>query len=166
MSTPSLASQAISAILAPAIMVSASALFLLGLNARYVALITRIRLLNDERRQFSCTIKPSDEWTPIERDRCTSVEHQLRILRGMVWHLRNAILCQVLAAIFFISTSCFIGFHSIMAIPMTDTGALILFMMGLGLLLTGVVFLGIDILKSYRLISLEIGDLIWEKPFH
>lgn len=150
--------QAISAILAPAVMVSASALFLLGLNARYVALITRIRLLNDERRQFSCTIKAPSEWSPIQRDRCTSIELQLRILKKMVWHLRNAILCQVFAAICFIATSCFIGLNSIMLIPMTDRVALTLFMIGLGCLLTGVAFLGIDIFKSYRLVKLEIGD--------
>ena len=44
--------QAIQAILAPAIMVSACGLLLLGLLNRYTVIMARIRALNDERRRL------------------------------------------------------------------------------------------------------------------
>lgn len=157
MQNPSIATQAIQAILAPAVMVSASALFLLGLNARYVALITRIRLLNDERRELVEHMQQSFEKMSVESDRLLSIEHQLKILRFMAWHSRSAILCQVLAAILFVLTSCSIGFYFITSIPVSDEISIFLFMMGLLLSLSGIIFLGIDIFKSYQLIVLEIG---------
>lgn len=153
----SIATQAIQAILAPAVMVSASALFLLGLNARYVALITRIRLLNDERRELVEHLKKASEREFIQDDRLLSIEHQLKILRFMAWHSRSAILCQILAAILFVLTSCSIGFYFITAIPISDKISILLFMIGLLLSLSGIIFLGIDIFKSYKLIVLEIG---------
>jgi len=159
MHTIPFATQTIQSILAPAVMVSASALFLLGLNARYVALITRIRLLNDERRLLVFKLKQQTELPPHEHDRFLSIEHQLIVLRRMTWHIRNSILCQVLAAILFVLTSCAIGIHCIISISIAEVIAIYLFMLGLILSLSGVIFLGIDILKSYRLIGLELDDV-------
>lgn len=157
MHTTSLVTQTIQTILAPAVMVSASALFLLGLNARYVALITRIRLLNDERRHVNAQLK-QDELSSFDYSRLSSVKHQLIVLRRMTWHIRNSILCQVLAAIFFVLTSCAIGFHCITSIEVSEVIAMYLFILGLVLFLSGVIFLGIDILKSYRLVALELDE--------
>ncbi|MDX2228802.1 MAG: DUF2721 domain-containing protein [Leptolyngbyaceae cyanobacterium bins.349] len=159
MHTTSFTTQAIQAILAPAVMVSACALFLLGLNARYVALITRIRLLNDERRELVGQLQQPLDLSPPQRDRLGSIEHQLMVLRRMTWHIRNSILCQVLAAILFVLTSCSLGIYFLTSILITEKVAIYFFMLGLLLLLSGVIFLGIDIFKSYRLIGLELNDL-------
>lgn len=166
MHTTSFATQAIQAILAPAVMVSASALFLLGLNARYVALITRIRLLNDERRQLLAHLNQHMEMPHDERDRFVSIEHQLIILRQMTWHIRNSILCQVLAAALFVLTSCLIGIHCIISIQIAEEIAIYLFMLGLLVLLSGVIFLGLDIFKSYQLIGLELDELSLGQKWH
>lgn len=65
-------------ILAPAVMTSASALFLLELNTCYVALITRIRLLNDERSELLHPIQEPIEHGSIESDRLLRIEHQYK----------------------------------------------------------------------------------------
>ena len=49
--TTPLAQQTIQAILTPALMISACGLLLLGLNNRYAIVISRIRMLNDEKRR-------------------------------------------------------------------------------------------------------------------
>lgn len=155
MHTPSVAIQTIQAILAPAVMVSACALFLLGLSARYIAVITRIRLLNDERRK----LRLEESGLPVhERDRLLSVQHQLHVLQRAVWFLRNAILAQVMAACFFVLTSCSIGVHFLLSIHPAEAFSLFLFMAGLLSLLAGITCLGIDIFVSYAVISLEISE--------
>ncbi len=155
MHTPSVAIQSIQAILAPAVMVSACALFLLGLSARYIAVITRIRLLNDEKRQLRLgqTTLPDHD-----RDRLLSVQHQLSVLQRAIWFLRNAILAQVSAACFFVLTSCSIAAHFLLDVHPAEEFSLFLFMMGLLLLLAGITCLGIDIFVSYAVISLEISE--------
>ena len=49
--TTPIAQQTIQAILTPALMISACGLLLLGLNNRYAIVISRIRVLNDEKRR-------------------------------------------------------------------------------------------------------------------
>lgn len=158
MHSTSAATQAIQAILAPAVMVSASALFLLGLNARYVAIITRIRLLNDEKRKLHCDLDAHDELSRAECDRLLSVEYQLDVLQQTAWYLRNSILCQVLAAFLFVLTSCFIGLYFITSVVMAEAVSIYLFMAGILLLLSGITFLGLDIFNSYRVISIEVSE--------
>ncbi len=156
MHTPSVATQAIQTILAPAVMISASALFLLGLSARYIAVITRIRLLSEERRKFHIALKDSQDLHLLERDRLFSVEHQIAILQRAVWYLRNSILCQVLAAFFFVLTSCSIGLHFLMNIHPAEEISLALFMVGMVLILIGIALLGLDIFISYEVIAVEV----------
>ncbi|MDX2096505.1 MAG: DUF2721 domain-containing protein [Leptolyngbyaceae cyanobacterium bins.59] len=175
LSTAITATQAIQAILAPAVMVSATALFLLGLNARYVAVLAKIRDLNAEKRKLTealtvCLANPPKQELgsePIrcnlERSRVLNVNQQLSRLLKATWCIRNSILCHLLAAIFFVLTSCSIALDFLLEVSLNSAISLYLFMIGILLLLSGITFLGIDIFISYPVIMIEVSEDDWEK---
>jgi hypothetical protein len=153
------ATEAIQAILSPAIMVSSSALFLLGLNARYGSTMTRIRLLNDEKRKLRAIQgNPPAEQPFCDIDRLLSVESQQNRLIRAAWYIHNSILCHILAAIFFVLTSCAIGLNFLVAGADALPLPLYFFMIGMVLILSGIIFLGVAIYTSYPAILLEVHN--------
>lgn len=150
------ATQIIQAILAPAVMVSASALFLLGLNARYVAIFTRVRLLNDEKRELGGIVEHRI-LSKAENDRLLSIEEQLNRLVRTAWYIRNSIISHVTAALFFLLTSCFLGLTSLLGITFASDISVLLFVIGLLSSLSGIVFTGMDIFNSYSVLLIEIS---------
>lgn len=163
------ATEAIQAILAPAVMISATALFLLGLNARYVAVLAKIRDLSAEKRKLTealtlCLAKPADQSLAegsrcaIEQSRVLNVSQQLTTLLQATWCIKNSIMCHILAAIFFVLTSCSIALDFLLGIALNSAVSLYLFMAGILLLLSGITFLGIDIFISYPVIMIEVNE--------
>ncbi|CUU09006.1 Protein of unknown function (DUF2721) [Candidatus Thermokryptus mobilis] len=150
------ATQAIQAILSPAVMISSSAFFLSGLNARHSTLVNRVRLLNDEKRKLIKELIRQGELEYTENVRFLSVKNQIDILVRRVWYIRNAMLCHISAAIFFVMTSFAIGLNIFFTSPFIRELPLYLFVLGLLLVLCGVCFLGIDVLVSYRVILIEV----------
>jgi len=150
------ATQAIQAILSPAVMISSSAFFLSGLNARHSTLVNRVRLLNDEKRKLIKELIKQGELEYTENVRFLSVKNQIDILVRRVWYIRNAMLCHISAAIFFVMTSFAIGLNIFFTSPFIRELPLYLFVLGLLLVLCGVCFLGIDVLVSYRVILIEV----------
>ncbi len=153
------AAQAIQAILAPAIMVSASGLLLLGLLNRYSVIMSRIRVLNEERRRLLRATTPPESATSGDVTRLASVLRQLPDLLGRVRLLRNAVLCQVAAVGCFVLTSLLLGLR----VTGPDWAAVLLhplpvFLLGMAVLFAGVVYEGSDVLRAYRTIRLEVGD--------
>jgi hypothetical protein len=63
--------------LAPAVMISACGLLLLGINNRYSSIANRIRLLNEERRRLVLKIKDGKELDFLESNRLASIKKQL-----------------------------------------------------------------------------------------
>ncbi len=150
------ATQAIQTILSPAIMISSSAFFLSGLNARHSTLVNRVRLLNDEKRRLIKEFVKRGELEYTENVRFLSIKNQIDILVRRIWYIRNAMLCHITAAIFFVLTSFTIGLNIFFATPFVREIPLYLFVVGLFLVLCGVCFLGIDVLVSYRVILIEV----------
>lgn len=155
MNTAPTSTQVIQAILAPAVLVSASALFLLGLNARYVALLTRIRALASEKRKL---LESTVAAIPDGERRLLSIEQQIRLLLRSIRYLNSAILCQVSASLFFVLTSCAIGLNFLLPLPVVLHSSIYLFVMGLLLILTGIFFLGADIFNAYPVIWIDVDD--------
>ncbi|MBD2311822.1 DUF2721 domain-containing protein [Desertifilum sp. FACHB-1129] len=149
------ATQAIQAIVAPAVMISSCALLFLGLSARYVAIITRVRLLNDEKRQLLYQLIAYPTGQDRER-RLLNIDRQLQILVRLTWFVRNAILCQITAVTFFVLACFAIGIEFLAGI-MTRNLPLYLFSLGMLAVLSGVTFMGCDIFNSYRIIQLEVS---------
>ncbi len=150
------ATQAIQAILSPAVMISSSAFFLSGLNARHSTLVNRVRLLNDERRRLVKELINRGELEYTENVRFLSIKNQIDILVKRIWYIRNAMLCHIGAAIFFVLTSFAIALNIFFTGLFVREIPLYLFVVGLFLVLCGVCFLGLDVLISYRVILIEV----------
>jgi hypothetical protein len=150
--------QAIQAILAPAIMVSACGLLLLGLLNRYTVIMSRIRALNEERRLLLRSTAPPAEAQPVEIARLASVIRQLEDLVDRVRLLRNAVMCQVVAVGCFVLSSLLIGLRVAGPEWLKLVHPLPVFVIGMAVLFAGVVFEGTDVLRAYRTIRLEVGE--------
>lgn len=150
------ATQAIQAILAPAVMISSSGLFFLGLNARQSSVLTRIRLLNDEKRKLIKEIYHSDEHEQCDDIRCFSIEHQMNVLLRRAWYVRNSIICHTLAVAFFVLTSFAIALHFLFSSVLMHHTTLYLFITGMTLVLCGIICLAIDEYLSYSVILIEV----------
>ncbi len=149
------ATQAIQSILAPAVMISSNGLFFLGLNARQTSVFSRIRLLNDEKRKILREINDGVESDRCDDIRCLSIETQLTSLLRRGWYVRNCIICCALSVGAFVLTCLAIGMLFYL-----DSNArglpLYLFIIGMLLVLSEVIFLGLDELVSYSVIMLEV----------
>ncbi|HEY9810378.1 MAG TPA: DUF2721 domain-containing protein [Halomicronema sp.] len=151
------ATQAIQAILAPAVMISANGLFLLGLNARQTCVFNRIRLLNDEKRKIRRDINQSlDEH--FDNLRCSSIEHQIAVLLRRAWYVRNSLMCCTIAVAFFVLSSFGIGVNFLIAGNWVNNLPLYLFILAMFLVLSGVIFLTIDEFISYYVIMIEVRE--------
>lgn len=151
--------QAIQAILAPAIMVSACGLLLLGLLNRYAVIMNRIRALNDERRRLLKARSTATQIDPHEAERLTSVVDQLADLVDRVRLIRNAVVCQVGAVGTFVLTSLLLGLRVAGPEWIGRIHPLPVFVIGMAILFAGVVYEGTDVIRAYRTIRLEVGDL-------
>ncbi|MEQ9668275.1 DUF2721 domain-containing protein [Coleofasciculus sp. G2-EDA-02] len=150
--------QVIQAILAPAVMISSSGLFFLGLNARQSSLLNRIRLLNNERRIIAKELMHQGQFDSGEDIRFLSLEHQLNNLLRRAWYVRNSTLCDTLAVVFFVLTSFAIALHFFMGITFLAQLPIFLFITGMFLVLVGVICLAIDEVIAYSVILLEVQD--------
>src|SRR3989338_954931 len=96
--------QQIQYMLAPAIMVSSSALLLLGYQNKFSALFNRFRSLNQERRLLVQKIKRESA----EEDRLGNLKAQLGRLFKRATNVKNAIVLTYSAIICFLATSVFL----------------------------------------------------------
>ncbi len=149
------ATQIIQAILAPAIMISSCGLILLGLQNRYSFIVNRIRLLNDERRRLQQQLISGRELEYSENIRFHSVRQQIQELTTRAFILRNAILFEIIGAIFFIVTSLLIALFFFIPHEFVQILPIFSFLIGLVSVLIGLLFFGRDILKAYKVIKLE-----------
>jgi hypothetical protein len=148
--------QAIQAILAPAVMITAVALLLLTSNARHSSLVNRIRLLNDEERGLR---RKGDKLDDLDAARLRSIENQINQLLPRLLYIRNGMLCHLLAAIFFVLTSFWIGLgYFSVSSAVTQAIINVTFVVGMLLVLIGVAFLAVEIYVSYRVILIETRE--------
>lgn len=142
--------QEIQSVLAPAIMVSSSALLLLGLQNKFSNLANRFRALNHEKRQLSVKSERA-----IEEDlRLLNLEAQVKHLMERATHVRNAILFAYCAIVSFMLTSVLIFFNVYAGFTLWDI-IISVFHAGLLLVLGSAVFMIAETLLFYKVISLE-----------
>ena len=150
--------QAIQAILAPAVMISSSALFFLGLSNRYIALLTRIRLLNEEKRKLNQKFREIGELEVTDNNRLFHINKQVDALLVATWYVRNAIMCHVVAVICFVLTCFAIGANFFISTKLIQGTPIYLFLGGMLLVLSGVICMALDIFISSRVILVEVKD--------
>lgn len=147
--------QAIQAILAPAVGISAVGLLLLGLSNRYSAIINRIRLLNEERRRFSRQIADQQELSYTDNARFMNIRKQTEELLHRSRTVRNAILSMQAAIGLFVLTSVGIGFSLVMEREFNAMVPLASFLVGMLAVFLGISFAGMDVYRSFRVVLME-----------
>jgi len=148
--------EAIQAILAPALGISAVGLLLLSLNNRYSTIINRIRLLNDERRKFVRQIADGKQLAYPDNARYMSVVNQSERLLERSRFVRNAILSLQTAIGLFVLTSVAIALNLFVDVILVSVVSLGLFIVGMLAVLAGVVFAAIEVRKSFKIVLIEL----------
>lgn len=148
--------EAIQAILAPAIGISAVGLLLLSLSNRYSAIINRIRLLNDEKRKFARMIGEKGDLGYPDNIRFMSISKQTEELLIRSRFVRNAILSLQSAIGLFVLSSVTIAMNMFTSNGFLKTVPLMVFIIGMCCVFAAVVFYGMDVYRSYKIILLEV----------
>jgi len=149
--------QAIQAILAPALGISAVGLLLLSLLNRYSNIITRIRLLTEERRKFIKVLAEKEDGLPYaDNIRYASIRRQTDDLLVRSGLIRNAILSLQASVGLFVLASLAIGLNLFAGSETLEGTALIIFMAGMVGVLVGVVFSAIEVYRSFKIVQIEV----------
>lgn len=142
--------------LAPAVMISACGLLLLGMNNRYSLVVNRIRLLNEEKRRLLIKVGEKPPTTD-ENIRLESIAKQISSLVFRVKLVRNSVLSYVSAVGLFVLTSLLLGVSSFMPIFKLNYFIISTFLLGMISVLTGVIFAGFETKKGYDIIKFEVS---------
>ncbi|MBI5646727.1 MAG: DUF2721 domain-containing protein [Ignavibacteriae bacterium] len=152
LSTPA-AQQTIQAILAPALMISACGLLLLGLNNRYSTVVGRIRVLNDEKRRKLADPEAIDR-EYVDAMRFESLMRQIPSLQMRAKHLRHALISLWSGVFCYLLTSLCLGLSLFLHLPIAVFSVWI-FMVGIGSAALGVMYAMFDIVLAHRVLQLE-----------
>ncbi len=148
--------QAIQAILAPAVGISAVGLLLLSLSNKYSTIINRIRLLNDEKRKFSRHLGEKGDLAYPDNVRFMSIGKQTQELLVRSRYVRNAILSMQTAIALFVLTSVTIALNLFISTDVFKTIPLIIFVIGMIGVFVGIIFGGMEVYRSFKIILLEV----------
>lgn len=142
--------------LAPAVMISACGLLLLGINNRYSSIANRIRLLNDERRRLILKIKDGKDLDFIESNRLGSLKKQLEHLFFRLGLVKNCVICYSSGIFLFILTSFLIGLDFIFDLRSGMIFMMIAFISGMIIVGVGILFALREIIMGHKIIEIEI----------
>ncbi len=145
----------IQAMLAPGLMISACGLLLLAISNRYSLVVTRIRLLNKEKRELAhkaglANLDFDDE------NRLSSIMKQIEKLTFRVRLVRDAVVSYTVAIAFVVISSILIGLDSIFSIEYAKTIIIMFFTFGVISVLVGIIFAGYEVILGYRIILFEV----------
>ncbi|KXK55668.1 MAG: hypothetical protein UZ05_CHB002000480 [Chlorobi bacterium OLB5] len=152
--------EAIQAILAPALGISATALLLLNMHNRYTSTINRIRLLNEERRRHHIKISRNEEPGAYEQFRYSSITSQLTMLMQRCKEIRNAILYTMGSILLFVLTSIVIGVNILFSSGILRSAPPLIFSAGMIMVLIGIIYSAKDVINSFKVTEVEVkGDM-------
>lgn len=142
--------------LAPAVMISACGLLLLGISNKYSSINNRLRLLNEERRRHHNKLDQVKNLDYFETTRLQSISKQLNELLERSKLVRNVIVCYVIGLFLFIFTSLLIGVDIFLNTKITDFFALTTFILGLLSIGIGLVYSLTETMKGYKILEVEV----------
>lgn len=148
----------IQSMLAPGIMISACALLLLGMSNKYSATVSRIRVLNEERRKLLLHLK-ENKVTEEEGIRMHSINAQLLRFQKRLRLVRDAVVFYSLAVAFFILSSLLIGMKLVGDYDYSHFFVLGFFLTGMLFVLSGVILAAVEVSKGFNIIKIEILDI-------
>ncbi len=153
---PVTAIQAIQAILAPALGISAVGLLLLALMSRYSTIVNRIRLLNEEKRKFVRQLAEKGELAYTDNARYMSIRKQTEELLVRSSLVRNAVLSMQTAVGMFVLSSIAIGLNLFVNSEAFKALPLIVFLVGMVCIMVGVIFAGLEVHRSFKIVLIEV----------
>lgn len=156
-----LASAFIGAAITPALLFTACALLLSGLQGKYSTLVNAIRNLNTERRGLAReTAAGAPEWADARR---TNIGQQIEALIERAQLVRNSLFC-LYSAIFLFLVASLCGGVSALGFGAAAFGALGCFAAGMIFVVTAMVFGFREARRSFEIIRLEteMGE-IWDR---
>lgn len=148
--------KAIQLMLAPAVMISACGLLLLGINNKHSSITNRIRLLNEERRRFLFKMKDGKDLELIETIRLQSIAKQLGDMLYRLKLVRNVIVFFVSGIFLFILTSLIIGLEMFLKINVIEYMKVICFILGMISVAIAMIYSLTETLKGYKIVFLEV----------
>lgn len=147
--------QIIQLMVAPAVMISACGLLLLGINNKYSLVVNRIRLLNEEKRKL--VTKMGESYAPTEDNvRLESAAVQIAALVFRAKLVRNSVLSYTTAVALFVFTSLLLGISSFLSLGKLNYFIIVSFLFGMIFVLIGVVYAGLETKKGYDIIFYEV----------
>jgi hypothetical protein len=147
--------QIIQLMLAPAVMINACGLLLLGINNKYSLVVNRIRLLNEEKRRLMIKIGEKSPTTD-DNVRLESIAVQIKALVYRAKLVRNSVLCYTIAVALFVSTSLVLGISSVLSLGKLNFLIITTFLLGMSFVIIGIVFAAFETKKGYDIISYEV----------
>lgn len=142
--------------LAPAVMINACGLLLLGINNKYSAMMSRIRMLSEEKRRYLNKVKDSKELDYLETTRFQSIVKQIKVLQYRLKLIRNSILSLTIGLFLFILTSILIGIEAFVGLAASKYIFISTFALGMISVAIGLIYLLKDTMKGYNIINLDI----------
>lgn len=147
--------QAIQLIIAPAVMINACGLLLLGISNRYSMILTRVRALNEEKRRLAVRLGEKGS-TPEETVRIESIARQIDRLLVRARYARNAVLSYLGGVGMFVLTSLLIGADFFSRVLELRIVILSVFLAGIMGMMAGVVYAILDTRKAYDVIRFDV----------
>ena len=147
--------QLIQFMLAPAVMISACGLLLLGINNKYSLVVNRIRLLNEEKRKFRKKIG-GESYETEDNIRLESITKQLTLLLYRVKLVKNSVLSYTLAVALFVLSSLLIGAAFFMKNFDLDFFILTSFLIGMIAVFAGIIFAMIETTRGFEIVNYEV----------
>ena len=138
----------IQAMLAPAIMISACGLLLLGMNNKYSLVINRIRNLNVEYRSLN------DE----NKSRKDCIHSQLPHLENRMRMIKNTVWLYTIGIAMFIFTILSIGLHIYFGWDLLSDLALVVFVAGMLSVLLGILYAAHEVRLGYEILEIELAS--------
>ena len=148
--------QTIQLIIAPVVMITACMLFQNGVLARYASIGQRIRLLSHERFELVHFDKTGDI---LNLGRLQAIDRQLPILTHRHRLIQRSALLAYGASVILILTMFAIALSVTLKAGAVGAIALIFFLIGTGVLLVSIFFIGLEIRMSHRAICYEVHQI-------
>lgn len=147
--------QLIQFMLAPAVMISACGLLLLGINNKYSLVVNRIRLLNEERRKMKIKVG-GEKFETEDNLRLVSITEQLTRLLDRVKLVRNSVLSYTIAIALFVLSSLLIGIAFFTKRIDLDVVILAVFLIGMLAVFVGIIFAMLETKRGYEIVKYEV----------
>ncbi len=147
--------QVIQLLIAPAVMINACGLLLLGINNKYSMVVSRVRILNEEKRKIA--VKAGDNNFSYEDNiRLESISKQLQSLVLRTRLVRNAVLSYTSAVALFVLTSIITGFDFFVDTVDLKIPTIAVFIIGMLMVLLGIIYAFFETKRGYDIIKYEV----------